>query len=722
MPEILAETSADLSTSTGKQAIVDIWTREIENALEKEKDWRAEAQEYFKIYKNSAKSEDMRYNILYANTETLKPLVYSKLPQPNITRRFTDKGDIARILSEMMERSVSYFLEESGADTVFQKMRDDFLIGGRGLPRVVFDPEDVLEIENKSINEEGEEITEIEEDIDPETKKVRIEYVPWADFTMSPENVWEDVRWIAFRHKMSRDQLVNQFGKVGEKVNLDHSSISEKNNSDKNESEIFKFAEVWEIWDKQTERVIFLTTGQHGSILSDEEDTYNLKGFFPIPSPLGSSSDPECLVPIPLYRWYRMQAASLNTLDIRIEGLTQQLKYTGVFDGIAKAEDVANLMNGADGEFNPLPTTNPNSNINQSIYVKDIGTIAAVIDRLENRKLIVLQNIRDITGLSDIVRGTTIASETATAQQLKGNFAISRIQPIQRATEQTIANVIKLAAELIVENYTVRELAIITNLLIVDINLIAEETRKKQQALFEEAMQGVDMSTPEGQEQEQQLKQQMEAGFKKTMAKPINDLKGYAATPEQLEEIEEMMKDDKLRSFAIDVETDSTISADQDAEKQDRVEYVNAISQFSSQFFPLVQAGVIQPKTFNEFLGFISRPFKVGRNLEEHLLAEPEEKEPEQPSMEEQLAQAENARQDQKLQLDAQKQQTDADQNQQKINIEKAKVKVDIEQFNDKIEFEDVNKEADRRAKTVDEQIRQSASIAGQQIRESDIV
>ena len=80
-----------------------------------------------------------------------------------------------------------------------------------------------------------------------------------------------------------------------------------------------------------------------------------------------------------------------------------------------------------------------------------------------------------------------------------------------------------------------------TGLQVVDIDGIAEVTREKQKALINDAMAQIDPNTPEGQEQIQQLKQQAEIGFKKTMEKPLNDLKGYAVTPEQAEEIDRLM-------------------------------------------------------------------------------------------------------------------------------------------------------------------------------------
>ena len=233
---------------------------------------------------------------------------------------------------------------------------------------------------------------------------------------------------------------------------------------------------------------------------------------------------------------------------------------------------------------------------------------------------------------------------------------------------------------------------------------------------MEEAIQKLDPKTPE-EPQMKQLEAQKEAGFKKTIEPLLKELKGYAMTPEELVQLDHLMKSDKLRDFSIDVETDATVRIDQNQEKADRLEYGQVISTFFAQAMPILQAGGMNKESFREMLSFISKPFKVGRNLEEYLLSE-EEEEPQGPTMEEQLAQADNARKDQELQLKGQ----EVSIKQQLADVEKAKVKVSIEHFNDKLEFEDVNKEADRRAKTLEQVVQDGTQRASKRISESNLV
>lgn len=737
MPEdtIQVESPKDLTNSKGASAIIDIWTKELENANKHEKNWRAEAQKYLNIYRdqhennaNTDTSESKRYNIFWSNTQTLRPLIFSKLPKSNITQRYLDKDEISRIASEMMERAINYFLEMNQAEKIFSKVRDDFLICGRGLAKIEFNPAEELEIDTEVKDEDGTTKIAKTKEIDEETKKIRLEYIDWRNFRMSTENEWKDIRWIAFRQLKTRDALIAEFGKKGEKVSLNYSSSSSNKNADKqsDKNRLFSLGEVWYIWDKSSGRILCLSTGTDGVLLMNEDDDYNLQGFFPCPKPLGSDSDPSCLIPIPLYRMYKSQAEELNAVDIRIKNLIEQCKACGIYTSIAEQQDLQSLFTGEDGEMTPMKSTAPNMKVQDLVMFKPLEAIILAIRELNEQKINIINNIRDITGLSDIVRGITAPSETATAQEIKGNFAISRIQPIQKEFEIYVRDLIRLMAEMIVEKYSINELAKITNLKIVDIDAISEAAKLKLKQLLNEAQKLVNPDDPEKDQKMQELVVKAQEGYKKTMQKPLQDLKGYAVTPKQLKELDKLIKNDKLRSFAIDIETESTIRVDQQQEKQDRIEYLTAISNFTSSFGPMVQAGIMSKDTFKEFLLFISKPYKVGRNLEESLVEE-EDLEPKQPSAEEMLAQAEMQikQQDiqlkaQKLQLDQQKISNDANLGQQKINVDKAKVMADMQQFEDTLEFEDVNKQADRDAKTAEQVIKSRTELLNERIRQAN--
>ena len=667
--------------STKKSELHEVWKKEIEKCLLFHEKYFEEARKYENIYKDQHNAEySNRYNIFYANVETLAPLVYSRLPSPNITRRFKDDNEEAKVASEILERAISYFLETTKADTIFSKARKDFLINGRGLVRVYMEDGEVV------ATDDGDEV------LDNSNKKIFIKRICYKDFiTDYSATSWDELNWLAFRSYKTKDELSDLFGADAKDLEPDSANDTDS----KPES-----LELWEIWDKVNNQVLWFCQEK---IIQIDDNPYNLTNFYPIARPTGTDSDPSSLLPIPLYRMYKSQAEELNLLDERIRSLTEQIKYTGVYNSIGEAEDVQNLLNGADGTFSPL-SGNTGINIKDQIYVKDIVPIANTITVLTQQKAQIINNIREITGLSDIVRGVSIASETATAQRLKGDFAISRIQPLQKANEIAIKDTIEIIAELVCENYTIEELAKITGCGIVDLESVASVAQDNQNMLLQEAVNNLpaNINGADKVKQIEALKQQAKIGFDKTMKIAQNELKGFSMELQQVQKVDEVLKDDILRSFSIDIETDSTISVDQQQEKTERMEFVASLTNFASQFTPLLQAGIIQPEAFNQFLGFIARPFKVGRNLEEYLLAKPDETEQEQPSQEEVLAQAQNEREEKEFQFKVESEKAKINLEQQKIDIEKTKVLQGQRQFNDKIDFEDANKAADRQFKLLE--------------------
>ena len=79
----------------------------------------------------------------------------------------------------------------------------------------------------------------------------------------------------------------------------------------------------------------------------------------------------------------------------------------------------------------------------------------------------------------------------------------------------------------------------------------------------------------------------------------------------------QLFRDDRMRGFVIDIETDSTIQPDEDIEKQRRVEFITAVGGFLKQVAELVPAMPTLTPMISEMLLFGVRGFRVGRSLEE---------------------------------------------------------------------------------------------------------
>lgn len=564
-----------------------LWQREIENAQEYRKAFDKEVAIYNDIYRNEAEGTQYagrRYPIFWANVQTLKPLVFSNLPLADIRRRYAAKDAVARLSSILLERCTNYFMEKGELDVRLEHCRDDALITGWGIIKVKFENE-IVQTESFGEQSAG--------------KRIEYDFVPYKDYLCSPAKIESMVRWRAYRHKMNREELEEHFGEKAKNVTMTESIMtSEIKNDKEGENEIFKRAEVWEIWDKTSGKVIFWSQGYSLGLLSEEDDAYNLESFFPSPAPVNMGRVNNSILPVPPYRMYKAQAEELNEISERIESITKQIKAGGLYAKVLSAKDVADLLNNDDGEYSPADIP-PDTDINKLVYNKDVVALANVLQVLRAQKQEVINEIRDITGLSDIVRGTSVASETATAQKLKGNFAISRIQTQQEAMTKFIRNIIRITGELIAEHFTGEELAQIANMRIL------------KQAEFNQKVNAIIISQNLNPEEAQKVKLIMQEEQDKTIKIEM------AVTDEMLAAVEKVLRDDKLRGYSIDIESETTVQVDADKLKAQRLEFINVMSAFIQQYAPMVQAGFLTRESFVAMLGFVARPFKVGRELEE---------------------------------------------------------------------------------------------------------
>ena len=87
------------------------WLEEIKDAEKRDKTFRKNGEEINDIY-DGEKSDQIPFNILYSNTETLKPALYSQTPRPVVKRRHNLEVSPAQAAAEKAgTRILEYFLD-----------------------------------------------------------------------------------------------------------------------------------------------------------------------------------------------------------------------------------------------------------------------------------------------------------------------------------------------------------------------------------------------------------------------------------------------------------------------------------------------------------------------------------------------------------------------------------------------------------------------------------
>jgi hypothetical protein len=161
-----------------------------------------------------------RFNILWANTETIFPAVYNRLPKPDVSRRYKDKDPAGRVASLLLERCLEYEIEQyADFDSALKNALYDNLLPGRGIAWVRYEPTFVQGqpftgqiTEDESSYGDGEETLEQETYLAKECAPV--DYVNWMDFGHSCAKTWEEVRGVWRKVLMDKDALEARFGQV----------------------------------------------------------------------------------------------------------------------------------------------------------------------------------------------------------------------------------------------------------------------------------------------------------------------------------------------------------------------------------------------------------------------------------------------------------------------------------------------------------------------------
>jgi hypothetical protein len=243
----MAESYAYDREPKGKGDRARYWNDQIRRARGFEETWRNRCYEIIDRYRDDNPDRmmrDTRMNIFYSNVDTLKSALYFKTPRPKVRRRFRDNDPVGRTVATVLERGLQYQLDVYNFDMAVRRAIEDYLIVGRGVLRVTYEPV-VVEGDPEMIPVRQQPITGIGEVapgqigdvqigsafVDAEGNQVdagmvmqgpmgpyvlgepveyvgeqsiRCEYVHWEDFVMSPARGWPDVTWIGFRHLMTR--------------------------------------------------------------------------------------------------------------------------------------------------------------------------------------------------------------------------------------------------------------------------------------------------------------------------------------------------------------------------------------------------------------------------------------------------------------------------------------------------------------------------------------
>lgn len=540
----------------------------IDDSLRVEREWRSRGQIIQQIYKGKLSASGLstkskpRFNILNSNVGILLPSLFSRSPKADIRTRSAMPNPIENEVCNLLEGMCNIFLDNTETHQQIKRAVKEVLLPGRGTVRVRWDPviEETAAID--PMNPQGDPTVMFDKLLD----RLYMEHVYWEDFTFEAVASWDRCGWVAFRHLFTEKEFMEYFGNSrsvqgflnnGKKDEIfkwtDYSANTNREEGNRSTSSInnelqdaIKKALVWEFWDKSTREVIWICQDMQGHIVRIDPDPLELENFFPCPSPLLGVTTTDTLMPTPEYEIYQDLAGEIDDITDRINALVKRVKVRGAYNG--SQENLADILRAADGEMKVVEGVDIDFDISKHFYIIPNSDIVQALEALYRARQEAKQAMYEVTGISDIVRGQSRASETLGAQRIKSQFASLRIQDRRDAVENFCRDLVRIMAEIIAEHFDPQSFI-------------------------------------------------------------------YFLGIQPSEEAVQVMRSDGLRISKIDVETDSTVVPDEQAEIESMSAMMQSLGMAMQQMLPLIQQGIMPLPVAMEFLKMLVKPFRNSRNV-----------------------------------------------------------------------------------------------------------
>ncbi len=342
-----SESSADPAVS----GEVATWLDAIERAERDQQPYQQRCDRILKRYLFEGANKTARqFQILWANQEILRPAVYAKRPNPVVQSRFKDGDPVARLASQLLERTLDVQFDLGDYDHAFRLVRNDYLLFARGVPRIRYEAEFEIAEDDSETSDEGsagaadptadpggddsdptEDATPAEPQERLKAEHVKLDFVHRRDLIHPQARQWMEVPWVAYRAFLSRRELQDRWPKLAKAIVLDAKGDDSSREEGRNPGDSAQDkATIFEIWDKVNRRVLWIAKG-FPDVLEEGPPYLTLTGFFPSPRPAyGTVGDK--LNPVPDFVFYQDQADEINKLTARIDALSDALKLVGFYE------------------------------------------------------------------------------------------------------------------------------------------------------------------------------------------------------------------------------------------------------------------------------------------------------------------------------------------------------------------------------------------------------
>jgi len=607
-----------------KQAdLVAHFLNEINAASKREKDYRKEGNRIYEMYTGKKSNP---FAILYSNTETMLPALYSAVPRPVVQRRFKDEDPLGKLAAKAGERGLEFMLDTNtqGYETFDSALRAavlDGLLPGRGVTAVKYEAE-----VQDTVPAEGAEPIPVKnwETVCPDS-------ISWDRFLHGYARKWSKVPWISYEMHLDKDQCINELkfdaemvGNItfteGEAEDDEATEGEHKTDEERNLGER-KTALFYQIWDKDGgQKVRYLCPQYKEDFCKVEDDPLGITGFFNCPKPIQFLEKSNDLLPVALYGLYEEQAEELNNLTRRIKAVTAAIKAKAFYD-TELGEDIKKLMEEDEPALVPADKSSSlaaEKGMDNAVWFWPVEKLIIVLRELYAAREACKHVIYEITGIADILRGNTNASETLGAQEIKEKWGTLRLKRLQKEVQRYARDILRMMLDVAALKFSQRTWAQMTGLPF----LLDEKFNELTQVA----------NALQGQVQQEQMQAQQMAQAAQMQGQPAQPPQPGPAA-QQLQQVQqqlqtprwslvlEALRDDMQRAYRIDIETNSTVEPEAVEDQKNISDVMTALGQYLNGITPLVVSGAMPFQAAQAMMLAIVRRYRFGSEIEDYIKA-----------------------------------------------------------------------------------------------------
>lgn len=581
------------------------WKAQITQSESRRRQFIETAEESIRVY-NAQKQvgilndAERRLNVWWYCINTLLPAYYSSTPKAEVNLRKRTGGLPYELGSVILERNTQFAMDTHfDFDKVGYNSALQFLLTGQGVlwARYVAKFEKVMEelaviqdptgqlidgngrpyTGDTSILQPGEGnilIASIEVERKVKEKAV-LDVIQYNDYNCSDARTEDEIEWQSRRAFLDRAQAEDLFGRdVADDLVYDSFPEVMKKDLARKDDKFEGKAELHEIWCEATGKVYWLQKSGEKTIIESSEPPTKFEKFYPC-SVISQSADPDSVVPVSDYAHVRDQILEVERLTTRIHAVTQAIRTNFLYDA-AMGPTVEQLFSG-DLKGTPIinwPSYKGRGGLQAGVEFYPVEPFVNALNTLQGARGAALQQLYETLKVSDLLRGTSEQYKSATANRLENQWSSLGLVVRQNMFSKFISDAISNLGTIIAEQFDAE-----TILEIGDADALIEPT-----ILIPPAPPAPPMPemSPEGMPPG-------DTGMMPPMAPPS------PPAPDPLQKIDEMkqqimdlLRDDKKRSYRIQIASDSMIAIDQQQQQQDGAMLIQQAGQFFDQMRGLV--------------------------------------------------------------------------------------------------------------------------------------